>query len=132
MSVSDNVSTEPGEPEKDTPSEIAFHLIKGNLFRVIYVDGVYGGVTPRGDFRVAVFNERNPLPDTMVHSVTSEGTLGPEMPERRVVRNGIVREVEADLVMNYGTAKVVHKWLGEKITAFEAEVKRAKDEKHRE
>ncbi|MCA1837265.1 MAG: hypothetical protein LC674_00270 [Actinobacteria bacterium] len=128
MSVSDNSSTEPVNPdEKETPSEISFHLIKGNLFRVIYVEGVYGGVTPRGDFRVAVFNERLPLPDTMFQRITPEGKLGDEITERRAVRKGIVREIEADLVMNYGTAKVIHKWLGEKIEAFEKTLKETLD-----
>jgi hypothetical protein len=116
--------------DSSSPAELSFHLIKGNFFRVIHVDGAFGGITPRLDIRMAIFNERHPIPKVMVHHVTPEGGLGEEITERRVTKEGVVREVEADLIMDYGTAKAIHEWLGKKIEAIEERIKETTEEKN--
>jgi len=115
--------------DKSSPTELSFHLIKGNFFRVIHVDGAFGGVTPRLDIRMAIFNERHPIPSVMFHHITPDGGLGEEISENRVTKEGVVREVEADLVMDYNTAKSIHEWLGNKIATIEARIKEHVEEK---
>ncbi len=41
---------------------IKFHYLKSCDFKVVHVDGVFGGLTPSGDIFVTVFNQRPPLP----------------------------------------------------------------------
>jgi len=99
-----------------TNSEIEFHFEKGALFRVISVDGTFGGVSPAsGKIHMSVYNERQPLPKKVTHSLGSSGDLGPELVEKRVVRSGLFREVEADLVMDLDVALAVRSWLDTKI-----------------
>jgi hypothetical protein len=109
--------TPPPQKPAELPTEVAFEFIKSNLFRVIAVDGIFGGLSPQGrSIHMAVFSERRPLPRRTVHGVTSGGGLGDELLDRREGRQAFaVREVEADLVMDLMTAQQLHMWLAEKI-----------------
>jgi hypothetical protein len=96
--------------------ELAFEFIKGNYFRVIHVDGAWGGMAPSGrNIHMALFNERRPIPTEVVHPISAAGALGPEIGAKRRSRTGMVREVEVELVMALETAISIHTWLGEKI-----------------
>src|ERR1044071_5805732 len=90
---------------------LKFDYIKSNYFRVIHVDGVWGGVTPNLNIQIALFNERNAIPKQVVHEVKPDGAIGRELPEKRNSRDTIVREIEASLIMDVQTAKVVIGWL---------------------
>lgn len=101
---------------------LAFHYIKSNYFRVIHADGIHGGVTPKLKIQMAFFSERNPIPQTTVHGVseTSDGVvLKDEIRSKRVTKSGIIREVEAEILMDLETAKALYKWLDEKIKIIE-------------
>jgi hypothetical protein len=119
----------PGYDEE--AKRIKFDFIKGNYFRVIHVDGVYGGFSPQGLFQMAVWNERWPIPRQTIHEISPNGQLGKEIPDERTTRNAVVREVEAQLVMDISQAKNMLEWLKEKIEAYEGEKKPPeKGEKH--
>jgi hypothetical protein len=114
------------EKSKETPlpeatkelKTITFHYIKSNLFRVAPVHGMWGGPTGHGDITVSFFNERAPIPQEMALEVNENGTLGKEL--RRVSKQGVVREVEIELVMSTSTAETLCAWLQEKIKAAKA------------
>src|SRR6185295_1880712 len=80
--------------------EIKFDYIKSNYFRVLHVDGAWGGITGKMAIRMAVFNERSAIPKEVVHEVGRDGKIGKEVRGKRQSRDAIVREVEADLVMD--------------------------------
>ena len=103
---------EQAEPER--PTEIEFHFIKGNFFRVIHIDGAYGGVTPRAEIHMCVYNERGAIPTKTVHKVSKDG-FGDEIRAQRKGKSGFIREMECDLVMTVSTAEALQAWLGEKI-----------------
>ena len=64
---------------------------------------------------MALFNERRPLPRKTVHQVSAEGALGKEIREKRESRQGYVRELEVDVVMDLPAAVAVRNWLTDKI-----------------
>lgn len=99
---------------------LKFDYIKSNYFRVIHVDGVWGGVTPNLNIQMALFNERNAIPRQIVHEVKPDGTIGHELPEKRDGRDTIVREIEASLIMDVQTAKVLIGWLQDKVDQLES------------
>lgn len=114
-----------GPPGIDVEAgRIRFDFIKSNFFRVIHVEGIFGGNSPRGLINMAVFNERWPIPKQITHEYT-EGRSGKEI--ERVARDAIVREVEAQLVMNVQTAKSICKWLQDKINNIEEKTKVKKE-----
>src|SRR5262245_36343231 len=107
------------KPTVVSGKELQFHFEKGSYFRVIHVDGAFGGISPGSQLlHMAVFNERQPLPKSITHQM-DHGKLGPEIMDKREGRSGIFREVEADLVMNVDTAIAIRAWLDEKIVQIQ-------------
>ena len=99
--------------------DIEFHFEKANFFRVIHVDGAFGGVSPGNQLiHMSVFSERQPIPKLIVQRV-SHGVLGEEISEKRVGKSGIFREIEADLVMSVDIAIAIRGWLDEKINQIQ-------------
>ena len=96
-----------------TEHELAFEFIKGNQFRVIHVDGAVGGMTPQGLIHMAVYSERLPIPQRVVHRIADEAHLGEEIREKRVVRQAIIRELEASLMMDMRQAYALCRWLAD-------------------
>lgn len=97
-------------------SEVTFHFIKSHLFRDIHVDGAFGGVAPSGrSIQMALYTERNPIPQKVVHSTNEIAQLGPEVRAKRESREGFVRDVEVNLVMDLRSAMSVRDWLSDKI-----------------
>jgi hypothetical protein len=92
---------------------------KSNLFRVVHADGVYGGATPRGDVHMAIFSERSALP-TASHFDVVGGIPQPEIVTE--ARTGVVRELEADVVMSLPVAIAAYAWLGDKIQYLRAQL----------
>jgi hypothetical protein len=83
----------------------------------MHVDGVMGGITPHGLIHIAVYSERAALPQITVHNVSLDGKLShPVSSEGKV---GIVREIDADLMMNKLTAIEIRDWLSKRITELE-------------
>jgi len=77
-------------PEKgDLPQEVEFFFEYDPGYRIISTNGVWGGLTPRGEFRLDFFVESVGIPDSVKNKITAEGKLGEEItrqPEKRFVR----------------------------------------------
>ena len=104
-----------GDNEEET--EIEFHYIKSNYFRVLNVTGAFGGISPQLSIHMNVFGDRPPITSMIAQTITDEKKIGDET--RRTAKKGIVREVEADLVLELETAKVLVEWLNGKIATIE-------------
>lgn len=106
-------------PEEKIPTSISFDYIKGSLFRVIHADGAFLGLTGQGGLTVTFFSERQPIPRRVVHQVSSDGTIGSELRDQRVVRDAIVREADVCVSMSVDTAKRLLEILKKMIDAYE-------------
>ncbi len=100
---------------------VTFHYIKSNHFRAIHSDGGIGGLTPSGLIHLSIYNERPALPQQAVHKIDNNGHVS-DSPEKVVTKNGIVREVEADILMNLQTARGLRDWLSLNIDALEKQI----------
>jgi hypothetical protein len=101
------------------PSHVKFRYIKSNYFRVVHVDGAFGGFSPQGKIFVSMFSERPPLPDATFQTVEG-GVLGKELVEHRQAGDeGVVRELEVGLAMDVSVAKGLVDWLNERIEIAE-------------
>ena len=118
-----------------------FEYEKSGLHRVVYADGMYGGVAPRGNhLNISFFSERWPIPKQLDFTPTSAGQNWAKVegePKAKKAREGIFREVEVTVVMDLQVAQSFYRWLGEKIsllTTSQGEVERiesnAKEEEH--
>ncbi|MBI4827210.1 MAG: hypothetical protein HY804_00070 [Nitrospinae bacterium] len=109
------------DPKKgeSAAGRISFHYLKSNSFKTICVDGAHGGISPRGRLNMSVFSERLPIPKEEIFenhegSFSRIGLIGKE---------GVIREVEATLSMDYTTMVSIRDWLSEKISDFEKRYK---------
>ncbi len=101
-----------------TQNKIGFDYIKSTCFRVIRVDGIHGGVTPRADgVQLALFSERKPIPTHEEYAITADGTLGSRTDVKQ--RDAIVREVEVEAMLSVEVAKKLEEWLHDKIKQIE-------------
>ena len=115
--MSDSASSERG-PDAESKSGdavrvVPIHYIKSNQFRVVHADGAMGGGTPNGEFiSFALFSERLPFP-LQVTQELRDGVLSEEV--GRISREGIVREIEVNVVLSVDAADRVANWLQERI-----------------
>jgi hypothetical protein len=98
-----------------TPDTVSFDFFKSNFHREILVNGVYGGLTPKGYLQISVFNERRPIPKQTVHRIEDNGVVGDEEKDLRLTRDSIIRSVEATLHMDIHTAEKTVKWMKKHI-----------------
>jgi len=102
-----------------TDGEIEFHFEKSNFFRVIHVDGAFGGISPGTQMiHMSIFSERQPIPKKVVQKI-QHGVLGAEILEKRESRSGIFRELEADLAISLDVAVALRVWLDQRINELQ-------------
>ena len=106
--------------EGDTPKtkRFNFDFIKSNSHRVIHVDGVWGGISPNYNIHISVVSERPPIPNRIVQELTENGLT--EVKSEREIRDALVREVEATLIMDLPTAHAFLQWLSNKVKELDA------------
>ena len=95
--------------------EIEFHYIKSPQFRSFHADGVVGSLTPGETITIAFYNERVAIPTKVVHSLTKEGGLGPELESRREGKSGFARELDAVAILSLKSAAILYRWLGQRL-----------------
>jgi hypothetical protein len=101
------------------PHELAIDYIKGAEFRVVWVDGLIGGITPTGNIHFAVYAERPAIPRRQVHTLNTEtGQLGEPIPEKTIGRSALVREMACDLMLSPQTALALARWLEQQVEQF--------------
>lgn len=92
--------------------EITIHWRKGSGFRVVPVNGAWGGPTPRGDVKVYFFHEGMMLPESIKCQVTPDGDLGKEI--ERTPPTAVEREFVVGMVLSPDQAGSIGRWLQEK------------------
>ena len=111
----DNTKKSPkGKKSQPIPDKIRFDYIKSNQHREIFVEGIHGGLTPKGRIQMSLFCERQPIPRQIAHKFDGL-ELGPEILPERLSRDAIIRSVDATLIMDLNTAEVMYSWLGNQI-----------------
>ena len=119
LAMSDSRTATPAAPET-----IKFTYIKSSSFRVIHVDGAVAGASPGGLF-ISLYSERTPIPQQQGFEVNADHRLGSEIEALRVTREGIVREVEAGLVISFDAAVALAELLDRLVKTLKAEFSKA-------
>jgi len=100
-------------PVARAPQSVRFFYIKGQHFRVVHMDGLIGGLTPRGMLHVSTYSERPAIPQTTEHDIGENGQLSGAIHQEGKV--GIVRELDVDIIMSRTTAVELRDWLTDRI-----------------
>jgi len=91
------------------PRQVTFTLRRAEMFRTVYLDGVYGGVSPTGLVSMYGWVQRGSLPTHMTFAVGDDGQVGPEV--HRETDGSQERQVEVELMLLPGIARSVGEWL---------------------
>jgi hypothetical protein len=127
MAKKSNKSPENGHSKDEI--EVVVGFVKSNFFRVIHADGAWGGISPFGDIHMAFYSERSAIPD--VGKLTLSAKTGQfTKPEQYEADSEIVREMEADVVVDLNTAIRIRAWLDDKIRSVQLLVQQAQQEKN--
>jgi hypothetical protein len=106
------------DKKADTPAatgdRIVLEYIKSQYFRVIHADGAIGGPTPSGHIHLALFSERSAIPRRLVAPVEA-GKMGDFIQEETVVRDGMIREMDVDVMMSLSAAEEISKLLARMV-----------------
>lgn len=111
-----------GAEEMSAPSRLKFDFIKSNGFRVIYVDGVWGGIRPDLTFHMSLYNERHAIPRSITVDLDPENLTAGQVVEVEK-REAVVREVEVCAIIDMSTAKALKDWLEAHIEEAEQRLK---------
>lgn len=108
-------------PKSNDPNKrvVSFHYEKSASFQSFHVDGMFGGIAPTLLINMAVFVERAPLPQRVDAEVGAKGEGDQPKEIHRETKEGIIRELQCNLVMNYDSAKAMHSWLERKLRELE-------------
>lgn len=101
---------------------IKFHYIRTPGYRNYHVDGIFGGITPKGLLHMDLFVERNPISSMVEQEITESGTPG-KVIEKKIETDGIIRQIECGLIIDLNTAGSIRDWIDAKIKEFQKIVK---------
>jgi len=93
--------------------QVTYFMEKSPLYKNVHVDGVFGGITPKGLINISFYLERGAIPKKIINSITEKNTIGSEI--SREGKEGIIREIECGVILDINTAKLINKWLSDKI-----------------
>lgn len=102
------------------PSDIDIHYVKTDMYRSYHVDGVFGGLTPRGNIYCEFFVERFVTPQKTVNKIEKNGHLGEE--KERVGKEGLIRQIECGISLDIKAATDLKIWLEEKIEKYQESI----------
>ena len=82
--------------------ELTFKYVFNYGYNPTYVNGAQGGFSPRGEMVINFYLERQPLPESISHEITSEGAIGRETSvEPKDLAGSMVRFIDTGVVMSY-------------------------------
>ncbi len=105
--------------EKSNPKSVRYTYVNAPDYKVVYVNGVYGGSTSKGELRFDFFQEFTSLPDEEIRKVREEGKILPPESEGLPEQVEFIRERKIGIIMTIGYARNLHEWLGSKLSDFE-------------
>lgn len=85
-----------------------------------YINGAQGGINLQGEIVASFYFERAALPISQTYELNEKGAVISELEtEPTDLNDSFVRVIENGIIMNYQTAKEIHKWLGEHLKKLE-------------
>ncbi len=105
------------EPDNSEERTASFDFKLSPSFRVIHVDGVWGGATPHGLVQMALFSDRKPFPSRVTYRPRDDGGL--EEVSREQSDASFEREIEVSAMLSVEVAKSLASWLLDKVRDIE-------------
>lgn len=95
------------------PIQLVFKYVCPEDLRDLYVNGLYGGVTPRDEIYIHFYSERHPIPKKATHTLDKKGMVGKV--GNMELGGDVVRLIQSSISMDVSTAVAFRDWLNERI-----------------
>lgn len=86
-------------------------------YRTYNIEGIVGGLTPKGKIFIDLFNEQFPIAEFVTHELSENGFLGKIVNKK--VEEGVIREIDCGIYLDIPTAVVIVDWLSARIKEFQ-------------
>ena len=100
--------------------QMPVHFIKSPSFRVVHASGVWYGGDSQQNLHLTFFNERTPIPKKLVLNLDEQGMVVGEDLSKRDSKEGVIREVEVDIILSIPSAVEFYRTLGENLKVVKA------------
>lgn len=107
--------------------ELKFKYVIPDHISDCYVNGLWGGVTPRDEINMHFYSERHPIPKEAIYRMAETSTTS-EQSEEPVFGGDVVRLIQASIIMDLNTAIGIREWLDDKISFILNKSKAQKEE----
>jgi hypothetical protein len=108
--------------------KVKIDYLKPSTYTPMYVTGVIGGATPKGDILINFYTDLSGIPESQLFNV-NEGKLGEEIIDKRIpsiVKNGdtvtLYRQVQSGVIISINEAKELRLWLDTQISIVESQL----------
>ena len=101
------------------PKALDVNFIKSSQFRVIHASGVWYGGDAQKNLHLTFFNERSAIPRKIVLNLNEKGEIVGEDASQRDSKEGIIREMEVDVILSFQAAMELYNSLGENLKVIQ-------------
>jgi hypothetical protein len=98
---------------EERPKSIEITYTTDRDYRQTYVNGIVGGMTPRGELRFDLFHEYVEVPNQVTYELTGRG-LGEEL-SKIPEKSPLVRERKIGLTIPIESAESIALWILDKV-----------------
>ena len=99
-----------------------FDFSESTDYKIYAANGAWGGITPRAEYMIEFFLEKQSRPNSVKYSMDSEIKLGNEI-SRKFSGNKFTREVQCGVVISIAQAETIANWILENIKGFKEKYK---------
>ena len=119
--VSDTPATmETIESEQELRKKVKFVFKKSEGYQIHYVNGAFGGITPRGDVLYHLFFEHRDLPTEEEMTIEEDKKLKPQ--EKDLADIEIIRDLKVGIIMTPEQAENLANWLLSRVDEINIEL----------
>ena len=111
--------------EKRAKNQLKFKYIIPDHLQDCYVNGLWGGITPRDEVIIHFFSERFPIPKNEMYEL--EGNELNPVPVEKEAGGDVVRLIQSSVVMDIQTAVSLRSWLDNHLKRWDELKKNAND-----
>jgi len=108
------------ESEQELCKKVKFVFKKSEGYQIHYVNGAFGGITPRGDILYHLFFEHRDLPMEEEMTIEEDKTLKPQ--EKDLDDIEITRDLKVGIIMTPKQAENLANWLLSRVDEINREL----------
>ena len=99
-------------PKEDNKVKFIYNKPEG--YNTVFVNGLFGGVSPQGDIHCHFYLESRPLPTEQEFKLLEDGKLGEEIGQS-ISPVTINRDLKVGIVVDVNVAQAMAEWLLDKV-----------------